>query len=208
MGRKGRDTRAKLIAAAEHLIRTRSLRDIGPTDIAREAGVPTPTFYVYFEDVGAALLAAIEPYRQSTPELLALIEQGWTPKTAPDSARAFVAHYLGFWENNFALLRAKTLASDEGDERFLTQKLADMKPLLQAITRMVADGQEAGHIPAHLLPGAVAGTVLSALERLAAAPRATPSFKEEGSKAAYIEAAAYMMTSTLGFAPTTSGPGD
>jgi AcrR family transcriptional regulator len=47
MGRKGSETRARLIRATVELLEKRSLRDVSVSDIATLAGTSSPSFYIY-----------------------------------------------------------------------------------------------------------------------------------------------------------------
>jgi len=197
MGRKGHDTRARLVAAAARLVAARPLRELRVTDIAREAGLGAPNFYVYFPDVGAAVLAALEQHPQASPDLLALLDRDWTTADGLDHARDFVTAYLGSWQDNFALLRARNLAADEGDERFLDQRLADIGPILQGLTAKFEAAQASGRAPTSVRAQAAAGVVVAALERLAAASR-----RGQGASALndneIREAAAFVLAAALG----------
>jgi len=195
MGRKGHDTRARLIAAAAELVAARPLRELRASDIARAAGIGAPSFYVYFPDVGAAVLAALETRPQSSPELLEILDRDWGAGGS-DCARAYVNAYLDSWQHNFALLRARNLAADEGDARFLDQRLKDLTPILDRLAAKFYAAQEAGRAPRGPAPRAVAGALSAALERLAAAPRwsrAGPAIEAE-----LREAAAYLFVAALG----------
>jgi AcrR family transcriptional regulator len=202
MGRKGHDTRARLVAAAARLVARRPLRELRVTDIAREAGLGPPNFYVYFSDVGAAVLAALEQHPQSSPELLQILERDWTAGEGLDQARAFVAAYLGSWKDNFALLRARNLAADEGDERFLQQRLGDIGPIHQGLTAKFEAALLAGRLPGGLRPAAAAGVMVAALERLAAAPRR--GWDDTAAESELHEAAAYVLAASLGLMPEPS----
>jgi len=197
MGRKGHGTRSRLIAAAARLVADRPLRELRVSDIAREAGVGAPTFYVYFSDVDAVVLAALELHPQSSPEMLEILDRDWSAGGL-ESARIYVNAYMGLWETNFALLRARNLAADEGDARFLDQRMKDLWPILERLAAKVAAAQQSGLAPTTLSPSAVAGVISASLERLAAAPKwgaANPKLDAE-----LREAAAYMLATALGLA--------
>jgi len=196
MGRKGHDTRARLVAAAARLVATRPLQELRVTDIAREAGLGPPNFYVYFADVGAAVLAALDRHPQASPELLAILDLDWTSPDGLDHARRFVVAYLGSWKENFALLRARNLAADEGDQRFIEQRLADIGPILRGLTEKFEAAQAAGRVPKTLQAQATAGVIVAALERLAAAPRwSQGSSTGDG---VIRDAAAFVLAAALG----------
>ncbi len=189
MGRKGQDTRARLLTAVVRLIADRPLRDLKVSDIAREASVGASSFYVYFPDVSAAVLAARDQHSQATPELLAIVESDWTPANAYARAHAFVVAYRGFWKDNFALLRARNLAYDEGDQRFRLQRCKDIEPILLRLAAKAEDSQRMGLLPEGIQARRVASVCLASVERLAAGNRLT----EEA-----VDAAAYVMTAALG----------
>jgi len=194
MGRKGHDTRARLITAAAQLVATKPLRDLRVSDIARAAGIGAPSFYVYFPDVGAAVLAALEGHPQSSPELLEILDRDWSADGSA-CARAFVDAYLDSWQHNFALLRARNLAADEGDARFVEQRRGDIQPILDRLAAKVRAAQQAGHAPGDVAPAAVAGAISAALERLAAAPRWSRTGPEL--EAELRQAVAYILVSAL-----------
>ena len=189
MGRKGQDTRARLIGAVVRLIADRPLRELKVSDIAREAGVGASSFYVYFPDVSAAVLAALAQHSQATPELMEIVDREWTPSNAIEFARGFVMAFRAFWKDNFALLRARNLAYDEGDERFNAQRCQDIEPILVSLAAKVEVSQRAGRLPPGVPPRRIAALLLGALERMAAGNR----LDEET-----IEAAAFVMVASLG----------
>ena len=59
-GRRGRATRQRLLEQTLSMIGDTSFRDLKVVDIAREAGTSPATFYQYFPDVEAAILALAE----------------------------------------------------------------------------------------------------------------------------------------------------
>lgn len=196
MGRKGAETRARLVAAARRLVSSKPLRALRVAEIAREAGVGAPSFYVYFQDVGEAVLAALEDHPQSAPGVLAVLELDWSDDTL-GCARAFVDAYLDVWIENFALLRARNLAADEGDERFTRQRLTDIGPVLVRLAAKFQAAQAAGRAAPDVSANAAAGVMVAALERLAAAPRQRR--QGEGYADADLRAAAaHMLASALG----------
>ena len=56
-GRRGRATRQKLLEQTAEMMQTTSFRELKVVDIARGAGTSPATFYQYFPDVEAAILA-------------------------------------------------------------------------------------------------------------------------------------------------------
>src|SRR5579859_3226181 len=118
MGRKGTQTRERLIRATIELLEKRPLRDVVVSDIATLAGTSSSSFYIYFEDVSSAALAAAQGVEQITPEIEALLGSAWTRADAQDKAVALVESYVNFSSQHHAILRIRNLSADEGDKRF------------------------------------------------------------------------------------------
>src|SRR5260370_31387132 len=86
MGRKGTQTRERLIRATADLLEKRSLRDVSVSDIATLAGTSSSSFYIYFADVTSAALAAAHGLEQITPAIDTILGQPWSRGEAPDKA--------------------------------------------------------------------------------------------------------------------------
>lgn len=168
MGPKGRQTRHRLIDATVKLLEATRLRDLYVADIARAAGTSPATFYVYFPDVPDVVLAALDELTQSTPELLAIIDEDWSKGDPKARTHAIVEYYLDFWAAHRALFRVRNLAADEGDERFLHAREQATRSMRQSIADAVLRAQEAGWVSRSLDPRATSAVLISMLERFAA----------------------------------------
>jgi len=167
MGTKGLQTRRRLIAATEDLLKATTLRDLRVADIARAAKTSTSTFYLYFRDVPEAVLAVISEVSQSTPTLLAILGERWEESEAYDRAQNFVETYIDYWQTHSALFRVRNLAADEGDERFVLARANSVTPLLEALSARIQERQDAGGLPVDLHAHSTAGALLAMIERLA-----------------------------------------
>ena len=90
MGRKGNETRQRLIRATVELLEKRSIRDVSVSDIATLASTSSSSFYIYFADVSAAALAAAESIEQITPEIERLLRVSWSKSDGQEIGRAHV----------------------------------------------------------------------------------------------------------------------
>src|SRR4051812_47535411 len=72
-GRRGLATRQKLLDCTIALLAKTPYRDLKITDITRAAGTSPATFYQYFVDLEAVLLAVAEQTAEEGRELVALI---------------------------------------------------------------------------------------------------------------------------------------
>lgn len=118
-GRRGRATRQRLIECAHALLATSSYRDLTVTDITRDAGTSPATFYQYFDDLGAVVLAVAEQTADDGRRLAELIDgHPWKGAGGLDTAAGIVDGFLEFWATHRPVLRVVELLTEEGDNRF------------------------------------------------------------------------------------------
>lgn len=164
IGAKGERTRQRLIDVTVELLETHGMRDLTVAEIARVAETSSATFYVYFDNVQAVVLGALERAPHSNDELIALIEAPWRNGVA--DALAFVTLYTDLWNRHRTIFRVRNMAAEEGDARFLDARGRASLPMLKAITERISAGQGEGRIDASLHPASTAGVILAMLERL------------------------------------------
>jgi AcrR family transcriptional regulator len=118
-GRRGRQTRDRLLEATAQMLETGSYRDLSVVDVARSVGTSPATFYQYFADVEAAILVLAGRMVEDGEHLRAAVADAtWTGKTARDSAEALVDAFLEFWRSHGAVLRVVDLAIARGTSAF------------------------------------------------------------------------------------------
>jgi AcrR family transcriptional regulator len=189
MGRKGNETRQRLIRATVELLEKRSIRDVSVSDIATLAGTSSSSFYIYFADVSAAALAAAESIEQITPEIERLQRQPWSKNDGQSKAAALVEEYVSFSSQHHAILRIRNLSADEGDKRFEAvrhQAVSRIHDLLEA--RIAAAGNQ-------LDPSAGASAILALMERISSIARLP--LRRHHSRKSLITAAAFLIASAL-----------
>jgi AcrR family transcriptional regulator len=189
MGRKGNETRQRLIRATVELLEKRSIRDVSVSDIATLAGTSSSSFYIYFADVAAAALAAAESIEQITPEIERLLRLSWSKNDGQAKAAALVEEYVSFSSHHHAILRIRNLSADEGDKRFEAvrhQAVSRIHDLLEA--RIAAAGNE-------LDPSAGASAILALMERISSIARLP--LRRHHSRKSLITAAAFLIASAL-----------
>jgi AcrR family transcriptional regulator len=189
MGRKGNETRQRLIRATVELLEKRSIRDVSVSDIATLASTSSSSFYIYFADVSAAALAAAESIEQITPEIERLLSLSWSKNDGQVKAAALVEEYVNFSSQHHAILRIRNLSADEGDKRFETvrhQAVSRIHDLLEA--RITASGNE-------LDPSAGASAILALMERISSIARLP--LRRHHSRKSLITAAAFLIASAL-----------
>jgi AcrR family transcriptional regulator len=203
MGRKGQETRKRLLAATLALLETTKIRDLQVSNIARAARTSSATFYVYFNDVTAAVLALLGEVTQSTPSLLALLARSWADEGDTVCAHAFVGGYVEHWRAHSALFRVRNLASDEGDARFTDLRIHAVSALIEAMGRRVEARQRADRLPSDLDARSLAGALLALVERIAVLRFSPPNYAV--TRDSLIDAAAFFVSLALGEAAVVAG---
>lgn len=168
VGRRGQRTRRMLLEATGTLLETNGVRDLRVVEIARAVGTSPATFYQYFRDVEAAVLALSEVVGDELAPLVALLDEPWDRDAGLDSARTLVAGFLEYWDRHRAVLRTRNLAAQEGDVRFREVRNQSLEPFLAGFAAKVADGQAAGRVAPELTPRAAGAALVALLERMAA----------------------------------------
>jgi len=168
VGPRGLQTRDQLLDALALLMAQRSVREIRVVDVARSVNTSPATFYQYFEDVDEAVLRLAERASAHMPEILTLMNRSWRGRKGFETALAIVEAFIRHWDAHHAVLRLSNLRSDEGDRRFLKLRRDTMTPVLQAIAKLIEEGQRAGRVSKRMQPIAGAAALAAILERLAA----------------------------------------
>jgi AcrR family transcriptional regulator len=189
MGRKGTQTRERLIRATIELLEKRPLRDVVVSDIATLAGTSSSSFYIYFADVSSAALAAAEGVEQITPEIEALLGSAWTRADAQDKAGALIESYVNLSSQHHAILRIRNLSADEGDKRFEDVRHRAVSRIHELLEARIAAAKNG------LDPSSGASAVLALMERIAAIARLP--LRRHHSRKSLITSAAFLIASAM-----------
>lgn len=168
LGRKGLETRARLLAATRALLERAPQTKLNPSKIAREADLASQTFYLYFADVEEALLILCADAAEDIEPAVAAFNRAGTSGDT-DSVHEFVQAYYEFWDRHRAIFALRNYYSDNGEPRFLELRTACSMPVIRAITnRLQVSG---GIAPSQALARAV--VIFSAVDRMAARAHVT-----------------------------------
>lgn len=162
---KSEITRARLCSAAARLIEQKSLRSIKVSELTTLAAVAPSTFYIYFADVEDVVLALLEDAHAAMPDLAGLV-RAITRRRLDASVRALVLEYIAYWDQNYALLRIRNLAADEGEERFRSARAKMLGPLLFALAEKITE-MRGDDLDPRTAPLAIASVIFGSMERLA-----------------------------------------
>lgn len=174
MGRKGQETRQRLMDVTMQLLGTTPLRDLRVNEVAKGAGISSTTFYLYFENVEAVVLALAYRVADLATGVIDFLNAEWSPDTLDQDIRRFVRAYFDFWDNHRPVLRVRNLAAEEGDWGFLDARMKTSVPLHQGLAEKVDRAKAAGKVSARQHSLTLATIVLASMERNAAGYRSFP----------------------------------
>jgi len=168
LGRRGAQTRRRLLDATAEMLETHGIRDLRVVDIARVVGSSPATFYQYFRDVETAVLVLTQEVGDDLAPLVALLDPPWDVDTGLDNARALVAGFVDYWDRHRAVLRTRNLAAQEGDQRFRDVRNHTLSEFISNLTAMITAAQVEGRVVGEISPIAASAALVALLERMAA----------------------------------------
>lgn len=134
LGRKGRDTRDRIIAAAVELIYCSPVDPLTLSAVARQANLGMSSLYNYFGDLPELLLAVLEPVMASAEDgYLGMLRGRWSDAELGERCYEFVAAYHDFWARHTRLLHLRNSLTDGGDERIADQRINTTQPIIRRI---------------------------------------------------------------------------
>ena len=166
LGRKGRDTRRRILEILEPLIEATPLGALSVPAIAREAGVSPSTFYLYFDNVGEAVLAVIDRVEHELQAVADLLTRRWPSARRYEHAYAFVEAYFRCWLRHAQVLKLRNYYADQGDTRFVDLRIRSGNRMIDMLTRKLGRPRQFPGQP-DLEPNSIAAVVVVAMERMA-----------------------------------------
>ncbi len=163
LGRKGSETRQRIVDVTLNILKTRSYSDLSVADIAGEAELSSSTFYVYFKDVEDVLYHCVLEAAQDLHDLHEILDQPWTDDNVAACVREFVMRYNSLWEQYRVELRVRNLEADQGNFRFLNLRIQTTQDLLEKLSRKITQFN-----PALKNPRQIAIAIHAAMGSLAA----------------------------------------
>ena len=168
LGKRGAQTRRRLLEATARLLESHGVRDLRVVDIARAVGTSPATFYQYFRDVEEAVLVVAEEVGEDLAPLGDQLAQPWESDGGIDAARELVEEFMAYWDAHRAVLRTRNLAAQEGDRRFRDVRNESLRPLREGLAAKVEESQREGRVGPEIAPMAAAAALAAMIERMAA----------------------------------------
>lgn len=163
LGRKGRGTRERILAATERLLAESVGTSISLSAVAREASLGMTTLYLYFSDLTELLLAVLDPIMASAEKsYLAHLRERWPDEALDRHCLTFVESYYAFWERHTRILHLRNSLADANNMRMRQYRIDVSHPLMLLLARQMDDGQSLARSPSTGL----ATVMLTGIERL------------------------------------------
>lgn len=118
LGRKGRDTRERIISALERLLAGHVDGPITMSAVAREASLGMTTLYLYFSDLPELLITVLNPIMASAEQsYIGQLRPHWPDDELAERSLALVNAYHAFWIKHSRVLHLRNALADANDER-------------------------------------------------------------------------------------------
>jgi AcrR family transcriptional regulator len=150
LGRKGRLTRDRILAAANELLAGPGDVQISLSAVARQATLGMTSLYLYFTDLTELLLAILEPLTaEAEAAYLGHLRERWPDETLNAHCLEFVTAFHGFWHKNSAVLHLRNSMSDQRDKRMMENRVRAAQPVIGLLVmQMDQDPKASGTLAA------------------------------------------------------------
>lgn len=135
LGRKGRDTRERIIAVATQIL-SEDPEDgqLTLTEVARRSELRMGTLYIYFADLTELILAVLEPVMATAEDAFVhVLRDHWPDEALGERAAAFVGSYYAFWQRHTRILHLRNTLADHGDDRLMLHRVRSALPVMRLI---------------------------------------------------------------------------
>jgi AcrR family transcriptional regulator len=133
LGRKGRDTRERILAATGRLLAAPDTV-ISLSGVAREASLGMTSLYLYFSDLTELLIAALEPIMASAEDsYIARLRVRWPDTDLGSHCTAFVRAYEAFWQRHTRILHLRNSIADADDKRMRLHRIEASAPVARLL---------------------------------------------------------------------------
>ncbi len=148
LGRKGRDTRDRIIAVAQEIIASEDEAQITFSEVARRANIRMASIYVYFADMTELVLALLEPVMaEAETSYLGLLRTHWPEDELGARCAQFVQGFYRFWQRHSGILHLRNTMADRKDIRMTEYRVNAARPVISLlVAQMGYDAQMRGSV--------------------------------------------------------------
>jgi len=164
LGRKGRDTRDRIIATAHEILAEHPGTLLTLSEVARRASIRMGTLYLYFADLTELVLAMLDPVMATAEEaFVGLLRTRWSDNELGERAHQFVCAYHGFWVQHSNVLHLRNSMSDRSDDRMMIHRVRAAQPVMRLMVEQMDGDLSEPQSPAF----SMATALMTGLERVA-----------------------------------------
>lgn len=138
LGRKGAQTRARLLTATRELLQTVSPFQLTVVAVAKAAKTASATLYVYFDDVEHVLYELCVEACQEFTAMLAR-HPGWfvERENIAEHVQELIDEYNQVWDRHSHVLLYRNLEADRGNLRFLDVRTITAMPIVHLLAAAI-----------------------------------------------------------------------
>ncbi|MGI4855991.1 MAG: TetR/AcrR family transcriptional regulator [Janthinobacterium lividum] len=168
LGRKGRETRTKLMEATRLLLSSHSPVELTAVGIAAEAGTSPASFYMYFDDPKDVLFSLGEEAGRDMVMLRKIFEEPWSLDRLEQQTTAVIEGLNDVWTKHRPVLRFRNTEASRGDKRFEELRMNTFIPFIQGFAECILSVNPARGARKRADAFAEASILHGAMEHLAA----------------------------------------
>lgn len=140
LGRKGRDTRDRIIAVAQEIIASEDEALITISEVARRADLRMASLYVYFADLTELGLAMLEPVMaEAETSYLEVLRTPWPDAELGNRCELFVQGFYRFWQRNSGVLHLRNTMADRKDLRMTEHRINAARPVIGLLVEQMGE---------------------------------------------------------------------
>lgn len=131
LGRKGRTTRDRIIAAARDVIENPNSEEFSVSAVARRADLRVSSIYNYFSDLTELFMTVLEPViDEAQAKHLEILESYWPDEELELKCSQFMEAFHEFWENNVRLLHLRNNLAQQHNPRVLFHRISSARRIV------------------------------------------------------------------------------
>lgn len=128
LGRKGRTTRDRILAAADKLINESEDLQVSLKAIAREAGIGMSALYNYFGDYADIILALLGKVSdEAEGAYLTHLARHWEDENLAEECDRFIQNFAAHWARHANLFHVRNTLADHRSQQIIDNRMSGSK---------------------------------------------------------------------------------
>ncbi|MGV6807571.1 MAG: TetR/AcrR family transcriptional regulator [bacterium] len=148
--RRGEQTRQQITDVLIRMLAQKNIWDIKITDITRELGITSQSFYMHYKTIEDVLAAHKEVVLGDVPDYHELFAGEWTDEDSYHQLRAIVEETLAYWDKHRVSLRVMTILNDVDNPQFRHFRRDRGKPVAMEFAKKIENAFSSGRLSGSL----------------------------------------------------------